>query len=63
MPNCGPPYCYDFMVYVPPGPYDYNVACQGAARDAGYSNWQYEYSCDVQQDGSGWDDYCCSTGG
>jgi hypothetical protein len=61
--NCGPPNCYDFMVYVGPGPWDYNTVCQNAAHDNGYPGWQYEYSCGTSADGQGIDDYCCTGGG
>jgi hypothetical protein len=63
MPNCGPPYCYDFMIYMGPGPLNYDLACQNAARSYGYPQPQDEYSCSVQVDGSGYDNYCCLYGG
>jgi hypothetical protein len=62
-PNCGPPFCYDQMIWLPSGPYNYNQACQNAAREGGSPGWQYEYACDVQPDNGGYDVYCCMYGG
>jgi hypothetical protein len=56
-PPCGPPYCFDFVIWVQPGPLSYDYACQQAA------NEPHEYACDVQPDGDGFDVWCCLNGG
>ncbi len=63
MPNCGPPYCYDFMIYIGPGPWNFNTLCQNAASSMGYPQQQDEYACSTNPDGTGYDVYCCLYGG